>query len=243
MESKLVHSMRLPVSLCGEDAKLSYTGLVTLFMDIASEHGEDLGLGRKDLLEKGLFWIVSKTKVKIYALPEMLEPVTLCTWPEAPGRIRCNRYYTLSSQEKILAEGKNEWAMLEAETGRPHKIDGLYPENFEHCNDLVCDTPFTKISEDFSEFRKIKTHTVTSADIDGSHHMNNLAFLRAAFGIYSCKELSEMKVDEIEISYRAQCYEGENLEIKERVLENSRQIAILKEDKKAAAVINISFKD
>lgn len=242
MENKLIHTMRLPASLCGETAKLSFAGLVSLFMDIASEHGDELGLGREVLLEKGLFWIVSKTKVKIHSLPDMLTPVTLTTWPEAPGRIRCNRYYTLLAGEKILAEGKNEWVMLEAATGRPHKIDDLYPQGFSHCEDIVCDTPFAKISDDFSDCEEVKQHTVTSADIDGSHHMNNVAYLRAAFSIYSCKNLSEMNVDEIEISYRAQCYEGETLSIKERHLENGRQIGIIKADGKTAVVINITFK-
>ena len=69
------------------DAVLSRLGIFMLFMDIASEHAQRLGIGAQ-LYDRGLFWLTVKTMVRISARPRLGETVTLQTWPEPPGKAR-----------------------------------------------------------------------------------------------------------------------------------------------------------
>ena len=65
----------------------------------------------------------------------------------------------------------------------------------------------------FTEFtgEPFAEYTVRSVDIDFEGHMNNVAYIRALFGLFSRKELEEMAPSEIELQYKVSCYEGDRL--------------------------------
>ena len=169
----------------------------------------------------------------------MLTDATACTWPEAPGRIRTNRYYTLSDQSGILAEGKTEWAIIDIKTGRPVKLSEVYPENMVHLEEKVCDLPFARIKDDFENCDSLGTYTVRSTDIDIGQHMNNVAYIRALFGAFSCKELESLNFTDIDISFKNQCYEGETLSLLKRKIENGLEIGFIKQDGTIAATVSL----
>ncbi|MBQ7816430.1 MAG: hypothetical protein IJ339_03610, partial [Oscillospiraceae bacterium] len=171
--------------------------------------------------------------------PSMLKEVTISTWPEKPSRIRCNRYYSIKFDEKLLIEGKTEWVMVEMESGRPAKIEGAYPVEMEHCTDIVCAEPFCRLGTNFDDCEEIAQYTVCSADIDVSQHMNNVAYIRAVLGCFSTKEIEDMTINEIDVAYRLQCYEGEKLSFRVKKEENCREIGIIKEDDTTACVVRI----
>ncbi len=241
MNDKLVKEIIIPSGMCDHHSKLSIADHFTLIMDLATEHGSSLGLGRQDLEQKGLIWLITKTKIRLIHRPEMLQKVTAATWPAPPGKIQCIRYYTLSDGETLLAEAKNEWVMLETATGRLHRVADAYPSDIDHCTDTVCDTPFCRPSPDFSEAGQLASYTVRSVDIDGSHHMNNVAYVRQVLGAFTCKELEEMDIQEIEVAYRAQCYEGETLSFRIREIPQGQEIGVIKADGTTAAILTLSY--
>ncbi|MBR5329436.1 MAG: hypothetical protein IKV45_04440 [Firmicutes bacterium] len=237
---KLEKTMRIPVSGCDHRAVASVPYIVSLFMDAATEHSEEMGIGKEAMDKTGLFWIAVRTKVTLHRLPKRMDEVTVTTWPEAPGRIRCNRYYTISEQGETLVEGKNEWAIIDLKSGRPQKLSTLYPEGLEHLPDVVCEEPFTRFSDDFSEAEEVATYRVRSTDIDFGQHMNNVAYIRALFGTFTCKELDEMNMDGLEVMYKAQSYEGDVLTIRRREGEGSTDYAMIRENGDVAVIIRIS---
>lgn len=239
MEIKLQKNIKIETSMCDNLSKLSIPSLFTIFMDLACEHAPMLGLGSDTLIPKGLFWVAAKTKVKIHRKPEMLTEATACTWPEAPGRIRTNRYYTLSDQNGVLAEGKTEWAIIDIKTGRPVKLSEVYPENMVHLEEKVCDLPFARIKDDFENCDSLGTYTVRSTDIDIGQHMNNVAYIRALFGAFTCKELESLNFTDIDISFKNQCYEGETLSLLKKKAENGFEIGFIKQDGTVAATISL----
>ena len=235
MNSKLDKQMKILTSMCDNNSKLSIPAVFSLFMDLATEHGNEIGVGADKLSPKGLFWVTAKTKIKIHRSPEVLEEITASTWPEKPGRIRCNRYYTLKKDGKLLAEGKTEWAIIDINSGRPCRPSEVYPKDIIHIEDTVCDEPFSKISEDFDGCPIIDTYKVRSTDIDLGQHLNNAVYSRILFGAFSCDDLSKMDISEVEIHFRNQCYEGENIKILLRKNDSSFEIGMLKEDGTVAA--------
>ena len=237
MENRLDRQMKVQISMCDNTSKLGVLGLFYLVMDLATEHGEAIDLGADKLSPLGLFWVASKTKLKIHRMPKILEDVVASTWPEEPGRIRCNRFYSVTKDGEMLAEGKTEWAIVEKDTGRPHRLADVYPEGMTYCPEIVCDEPFAKMGTDFSDCEKIGEYTVNSTDIDVSQHMNNVAYIRAALSAFTVKEIEDMQITDIEAVYRVQCYEREKLELFARKEDNTVDIGIIKEDGKTAAVV------
>ena len=242
MNMKLVKPFTVPISLCDRGSLLSYHGHFSLFMDLASEHGPQIGLGLKDLGAKNLFWLTVKTKIRFHARPAMLDTVTASTWPEAPGRVRCNRYYTIQNQQgDLLAEGKTEWALIDTSTGRLCRFADVYPANLSHCSDVVCDTPFSRIDENFAPDTQIGTYTVKSTDIDLGRHMNNAAYVKAIFGFISCDEVDTVNISEIEATFKSPCFEGETLIVYRRNTQSGTEMAMVKPDGKTAFLAKITY--
>lgn len=239
MKAIMNKKYKVPTSMCDNKGLLSIHGIFTVFMDLACEHAPLIGLGSDDLSKKDLFWVASKTKVKINRRPEMQKEIEASTWPEEPGRIRCNRYYTLSDNGAMLIEGKTEWAIINLAVGRPTKLSEVYPDNIDHIDEKVCDLPFARINEDFSDCEEIGTYKIKSTDIDIGQHMNNVAYIRTLMGIFSCEELEKMNITDIDIAFRLQCYEGETLTLYRRNTDNATEIGFINSDGKTAATVRL----
>ena len=239
MLNKLERDYTVPVSECDHNAKMSFTGIFNVFMDLATEHAAILGIGNNDLSKDNCFWVAAKTRVRSVNRPYMMTKLKAATWPQAPGNIRCNRFCTLSDENGIVAEGKTEWTVIDAQSCRPKKTKDIYPEGLVHLEDEVCAEPFERLSADFSDCEEVKTHTVVSSDIDLSKHMNNVAYIRALLSAFSCDELDKLNISEIEISYRVQCFEGEVLSLRKRQVDDGMELGFVKEDGTAAAVMKI----
>ena len=241
MNMKLDKSVVIPISLCDRDGKLSYPAHFSVFMDMASEHGPQIGLGLDDPAMKDLFWLTVKTKIRVYDRPNMLRQVNVSTWPEKPGRVRTNRLYTIKDGDNLLAEGKTEWALINTVTGKLVRFDSVYPKDLVHIDAPVSVSPFSKISEDFDEDQCIGSYTVCATDIDIGQHMNNAAYLRALFGMLTNDLLKGRDIFEMEAVFKTPCYEGEVLKVYCRE-EGGMQLAMKKPDGTTALVAGITFK-
>lgn len=189
--------------------RLSHAAVFRLFMDIAGDHAERIGVGIGALKAKGLFWLTVKTKVRYFDRPRLFEPLTVRTWPMAPEKVRALRCYELLSGDRLVAAGKTEWAVMNTETGRLAPLAGVYPEGFVFSEKLSLGEPFFRIAPPspvpYSEYR------VRSTDTDVGGHMNNVAYVDALMGSFSSEELRAIDPYEIEAAFRAPCFEGDRL--------------------------------
>lgn len=236
MENKLEKQSKVLISMCDSEGKMSIPALFSLFMDLASEHGTMIRLGAAELERKGLIWLTVKTKIRINRRPSMMEDCVAETWPEKPGRVRCNRFYRLFGGGELCVEGKTEWAMIRPETGKLAAIEEVYPKDLTHYEEVICEGAYARVGEDFADAEVLDTYRVRSTDIDVAHHMNNALYIRAFFGALSCEELEKLAIREVDVVFRSPSFEGEELTICRRKTEEGFEIGILHADGKAAAV-------
>jgi len=62
MECKLEKQVSVALSMCDNTGKLAIPHIFSLFMDLAAEHGDTIGVGMDVLSQKGLFWLTVKPK-------------------------------------------------------------------------------------------------------------------------------------------------------------------------------------
>lgn len=226
-------------SVCDHQSKLGISSTFSLFMDLATEHAAKIDLGSDRLAEYGLFWVTVRTKVRFHRRPAMMTNIQAETWPEAPGKISCNRYYILRDGDDVLVEGKSEWAMMELASGRPHRLADVYPADMMHMSDTVCDGMYARVPDVFADAPIWAQYRISSSDIDLGQHMNNAAYLRMVFGAFSCAELDAMQIKEVDINFRLPCLEGEELTLRRVAKENMTDIGIFRPDGKLAATVRI----
>lgn len=236
MENKLCKDIKVLASMADHRGELSIPAVFSLFMDLATEHGAMIRMGFEDLAKNGLFWLTTKTKIQFGKMPGMLTNLSAVSWPEKPGRVRCNRFYRLTCGGELVAQGKTEWAIINQETGRLTPLAEVYPEDLTHHPEVICEEPFARVRDDFTGCEVLERYRVRSTDIDLGHHMNNAAYVRVIFGAIPCREWDERKIREVEVSFKSQSFEGEELTICRREAEDALEIGILHADGKPAAV-------
>ena len=151
MNPKFSKKCRVLASMCGNDGRMTFPQIFTAFMDIATEHAEVLGIGYSDLTPRQLFWITSKSKVRLYRSPMILEEIVIETWPERPGALRCNRDYRILSGEEVLAEGKTEWTVFDLRASRVMPTAEIYPADLIPIEDVVLPEGFSRFRDKFED--------------------------------------------------------------------------------------------
>ena len=228
-------------SRCDATARLSLASIFVLFQDAASEHAETLGIGGNVMAEKGLFWLVVRTKVRVLERPAMMQRLRLKTWlgAYAPGDLRTYRYYTLSCGGRTVAEGRTEWAILRMADGGMARIrDAGFPD-VEVLPDTVLEEPFSRFRVLPEEGCPTFPHRVRSTDVDMGQHMNNTAYIRALLDTFSVEELKTMEPRELEICFKQACYGGEELTIRRQETEDGWLFAICRADGKPATIASL----
>ena len=211
MQQIMEQALDLAPSLCDAEGLLGVPAAFRVFMDAAGTHAERLGIGLAAMRERALFWLTVRTRIVFHERPAMGETVTLRTWPEKPGALRCNRSYTLSRGEKTLLRARTEWAVLHTGTGALTPAAGLFPAELAFDLPSACPEPFARIPDRFGDAEPFAEYRVRSTDIDVGGHMNNAAYLRALFGAFPNAELAALPIRTVDAHFRAACFEGETL--------------------------------
>ena len=218
-------------SMCDAQGLLGVPNTFALFMDVATEHAEVLGVGMNDLMPRGLFWLTVRTKFRFYRRPAMTERVTAVTWPETPERSRCNRDYALRRGDEVLIEGKTEWMVMNMKTGRLFPADSVFPNDLDLEEARVLPAPFMRMDENFDGAEELGTYVVRSTDIDVGGHMNNAAYVRAIAGAFSSDDWKALDIHEMEVAFRAPCFEGETLLVQRRQAGDQTEIKLSRDGK------------
>ena len=243
MENMLEKSLFVTVSHCGADGAMTADRLLEFFQDLASQHGEGLGVGLRAMTDRHKFWLTVRSRVRIFRAPRLGETVTGATWPAAPGLLRCDRYYTVTGADgTLLADGRTEWAVFDTEAGRVTGPKGLFPEGMEYRWQTAGGPNFGKLPTDFSDAPEVRRYTVPSTDIDVGRHMNNVAYARALLGSRPVALRLEKPVATLELAYRQSCFEGETLSIRCRETETGADYAILRPDGAPALLARMEWK-
>lgn len=199
-------------------AYADYTGRMGIFgflnacMDIATEHAEMLHIGYSTLKPENKYWIVVKNKLVFdsYVLPEIGEMVKLETWPEKSRGIKCNRYCRLiDSKGNVLARSKTLWTISNLTTGRPERVELIYPSDLEFIDDATIEEDFSNIV--VSSENKVGEYIVKSTDVDAGNHMNNVKYLMALHSLYDLDCIKNIKIRSIEVQYKVPVHEKDKI--------------------------------
>ena len=195
--------------------RLSLDRTFDLFMDTATEAAGALGVGWDFLMQRGLFWITVKARVRFIDPPRLLDTVEVVTWPEAPGEMRCNRYYEIRRGGDVLAQGMTEWAIVSVRDGKPQPLTGVMPPELEYPRATACPGPFPIIDGDFPD-PPFAHHLVTHTDIDMARHMNNVAYVRAMMNAFPLKAWKALDVKQMDVIFLTSAHEGDALRFHRR---------------------------
>lgn len=224
--------MRVMSSMCDENSRMSIPAMLDMFQDAAGIHAESVGIGAFELEKRGLFWIVSKVRLKISDRPLVQEMIEATTWIQPADRVSCERDWSISKDGKQIAYVRSIWAALRRDSFRPGHMADFYPDS-DFTLAPPDDIPFTRMGKNFEGAEHLGEYRIRSVDIDRGGHMNNVNYVRAMLGCFTCAQLAEMDIRELDMQFIMQCYEGETIRFVKRPSENGlMEVGALNEDGK-----------
>lgn len=211
--------MRTRPSMCDENSLMSIPAILDMFQDTAGLHADSVGMGAFELEERGLFWIVSKIRLRISRRPQVEDLLEAVTWIQPAEKVSCERDWAISKDGEQLAYVRSIWAALRRDNFRPGRLADFYPDA-DFSIAPPDDIPFTRMGKNFDGAEPIGEYRIRSVDIDRGGHMNNVNYVRALLGCFTCAQLAEMDIKELDMQFLLQCYEGETIRFVKRPSED-----------------------
>ncbi len=224
-------------SMADANGLLAIDQIFTMFMDLADDHANSLGIGWKFMASKHLFWLTVKTKVNILERPKLGETVTISTWVDPPARLRSDRSYEMRQGDKVLVQAKTEWAILNTDTMKIINIAEVYPEDLDYSRPSACPGKFARVKDHFEEADKYAAYKVRSTEIDIGGHMNNVQYVRALLGTFSNKELKEMNPTSFDVIFRNSVFEVDALSFYKQPVGDGFDIRVARDEDNMTALL------
>lgn len=216
---EFLRDIKILPSMCDGDSRLSIAAALDEFQNTATLHADTFDIGPDGMNRRYYFWIITKTRIHINRMPEMMDDVVLRTWIQAPERICCERDYSISMNDEVLAYGRSIWAVISRDTGKLVPMKGLYPE-LDFCVAPPDDKAFLRLGKKFDGAEEIGSYTIRSIDIDLGGHMNNVNYVRAMLGCFTTEEIKRFNISQLELNFISQSYEGETLTFLKKTAED-----------------------
>jgi medium-chain acyl-[acyl-carrier-protein] hydrolase len=179
--------------------------------EIAGNHAAELGVSVEILLRKKLTWVLSRLHVRMQRYPFWREPVRIETWPSGKGKLYALRDFRIfSGKGEIIGTATTSWMIIDLARKRPASIPEFISKIPVPDVPRALDAPFEKLPElekaDFS-----KTFNVRLSDLDLNQHVNFVNYIEWAVEAVPAETWKDFKLEEIEISYRAESKYGDRI--------------------------------
>ena len=202
------HSERITLfsSYFDMNDRLSAKSILNLFQDLAAIHADMIGVGYLSMLDKNLYWILSRIKFDVLKMPIPNTTVVVETWPHEKGRIDFDRDFRILSEDgEVLIVGTSKWCVIDTEKRSLQRTENvnyngeIYPEkNY--------DDKFAKIAIPADELEEQFVHTVRFSDLDHNHHMNN-----TNYALLSANASKKQIFSHYEINFLNECLLGDEI--------------------------------
>ena len=236
------HTLKIYEVTCFGDLKL--LSLFNILQEVASEHGEILGLGYNECQKKEVTWVAASYRVNINRLPKIGEQISIETWIADLEAVTSQRCYRIKDeQDNILLEGITNWALISTKTLRPVIIAKSLTTNPEQVDGEKLIFSGEKIRLNEPQRIDSEYHFTSRFDeMDTNFHINNAVYPAWASESLGQEWLENKTPKTIQINFKNAVKAFENISIFTQTENNEslHKIAVADQTK---AIIKINWLD
>jgi acyl-ACP thioesterase len=213
-DMKYITQIKLFPSYFDLNDRIKPTAVMSIFQDVASEHGERLGIGFKAMLDKKLYWIIIRAKYDVLTSPVPYQDVVVETWPHQKGKVDFDRDYLIKDTDgNVLIKGTSKWCVISSETRKLELPDGVdYNTSSPFCPEINYTERFVKTPSIERRATADYEHRVGYNEIDHNMHLNNVNYATYVFETLEAKDLKHLQ-----INFISECKLGETIEVFKQV--------------------------
>lgn len=177
--------------------ELQPAAVLDFFQDVAGEHARALGIGREEMSEKSLAWVIVKMHYRVLRTPAQFDRVRVATWPLPPRRSIFQRDFKMTDMAgEPLVIGSSEWVVIHTERRRLVPVGDVYPLS-EFLDTHNFPEGFARL-HDFDGEGEPVTVLPQFTDLDSNGHVNNIKYANYIINALSPQEGEHIRDFEIE---------------------------------------------
>ena len=205
MDKTYTESLAIRSVDCDQYGKMRLDALFMAMQEGGETHARLLGIGHQALLDRQLFFALSRIHVSILNPPRFGQHIRHTTWPGTMNRFFCPRYHVFSLDDGTpLAAAGALWVILDTKTRRivsPLQADLHFPDN----SDLPVPTELpNRLPSKIVSTYTVSKRLVQYSDMDLNGHVNNTRYIT-----WLCDQLGKVAFDGCHISSVTAGYERE----------------------------------
>ena len=181
--------------------RIQPVSVLDICQDVATLQAEEMGIGRDDMMRKGVFWVIVRMKYEILQEPKHSQVMHVRTWPHSPSGFSFLRDFTFCDDDgTMLLKATSEWVLMNAESRKFAKMRDHYAGPYDFLEDRAFDAKPKKIANFESGNLPVYTTTPTYSDIDLNGHVNNARY--PSFVVNALNPQAEGSIRTLQIDYR-----------------------------------------
>lgn len=205
----------------GATRKMMPHNIVSTFQLCSNNHSDILGVGVEDIRKScNGKWVVLKAKFEFDRFPTINENLTVATWP-LQTRMLFPRCFELKQGDTSIVRGRMEYGVINEETSRmvlPKYVGDLGITEFLPSG--MKDDTYTNLTCEFDENDLVYTKIIRLSELDYNVHGNNIAYIKMATDCFTFAEYSNLDISVLEMYYTNQCFEGDQIHLYKKQLDN-----------------------
>lgn len=205
----------------GATRKMLPHNIVSCFQLASNNHSDILGVGVEDIRKScNGKWVVLKAKFEFDRFPSINENLSVATWP-LQTRMLFPRCFEIKQDGVSVVRGRMEYGVINEETNRmvlPKYVGDLGIAEFLLSN--MQDDTYTNLTYDFAENDLVFTKTIRLSELDYNVHGNNIAYIKMAQDCFTFQEYSNLDIKVLEMYYTNQCFEGDQVNMYKKLVDN-----------------------
>ena len=226
--SSINYLKEMPVNV--RYGEVGANGLVTLsslgnwLQEAAGLSADELGFGERALSPHGLTWILMRMILHIDRLPTLKESLVIATWPSKFSHFGYRGYKIFDGERRCIVHGGSAWSVMDLATRSlsplPGELTSQYPEEASACDDFSCRAiPKLRGGQACTGLIRVRKD-----DLDINGHVNNtkyLAWIMENLPFDQAADRASAAFPRmVDISFRAECHPGDELEASSAVAEH-----------------------
>ena len=214
--------------------------LLDMFQDVATIQAEDMGIGRDDMMKKGVFWVVVRMKYEIVRQPDYFQTVKVKTWPYNPSRFSFMRDFSMrDAQGGLLAKASSEWVLVDWETRKFASVAKYYdgPDDFDDARSF--EGKMRKVPNFEEDPSQACVIMPAYSDIDLNGHVNNAKYANFVMDALNPSEGSVIR--SFQIDYRHEVRPGVPLQVFTQVVDGLTLVKGVNPDGDIAFASTVEF--
>ena len=195
----------------GPDNCTSLATIANYLQETAGHHATALKLGPGELIPQGIFWVLSRLRLKMTAFPKDQENIELLTWPSARDRHVASRDFKLmDASGTLIGEATTAWLVFDLETRKMVDIPDRIIRDLPQAppRNLDFETRLIPRLREATHETEIK---VRRSDLDMLGHANNVHYLEWVLESPPAEKWQDAYPVEVDIQFRTEARAGDLL--------------------------------